>query len=67
MTKKTYTISGMHCASCSLVIEGGLEDMGVIARANYAKQKIEVEFDEKLIAEKRIVEQIESDGYKIVS
>lgn len=66
MTKKTYKISGMHCASCSLVIEGELEDIGVKAKANYAKQTVEVEFDVQKIKDEQIVKTIEEQGYQVV-
>lgn len=65
MTKKTYKIGGMHCTSCALMIESDLEDTGVKARCNYAKQTLEVEFDEKKIGEKKISEVVAAAGYTI--
>jgi Cu+-exporting ATPase len=66
MTKKTLQLSGLHCTSCSLMIEGELEDMGVTARVNYAKQMADVEYDESVMDEKKIVGAIEKLGYKVV-
>ena len=63
--KKTYTVKGMHCTSCALMIESDLEDAGVMARCNYAKQTLEVEFDEKKIPEKTIVDIVVKAGYNI--
>ena len=63
MTKKTFKLSGLHCTSCSMVIEGELEDMGVEARCNYVKQIVEVEWDQTKISEKLIVQKIEEQGY----
>lgn len=65
MTKKTYKVDGMHCTSCALMIESDLEDAGVKARCNYAKELLEVEFDEKKIEEKKIAEVVAAAGYAI--
>lgn len=65
--KKIFKLSGMHCTSCSLVVEGELEDqLGVVASANYQKQAVEVEFDPNKISEGKIVAVIEDTGYKVV-
>lgn len=66
MKTKTFTIGGMHCTSCALMIESDLEDIGVLARCNYAKQTLEVEFDEKKIDEKTITDVVSKAGYQIV-
>ena len=67
MMKKTYKIDGMHCTSCALVIESDLEDAGVSAKCNYAKETLEVEFDEAKTNEKKIKEIVASSGYQIAS
>lgn len=66
MTKKTYKIEGMHCTNCALLIESDLEDAGVKAKCHYAKQTLEVEFDEKKIGEKKITAVVSRAGYRIV-
>ena len=65
MIKKVFKIKGMHCTSCCLSIDGELEDTGGIreSNTNYAKEQTEVEFDEKKINEKKIVEIIKTVGY----
>ena len=65
MITKILKISGMHCVSCSMLIEGELEDMGVQAKANYAKQLVEVTFDEKKTKEEAIIKVIEKLGYQV--
>ena len=65
MTKKTYTVKGMHCSSCALMIESDLEDVGVKAQCNYAKQTLDVEFDEMKCSEKKIIDIVLKAGYKI--
>ena len=67
MTTTQMKLSGMHCVSCSLLIEGELEDIGVIAKANYAKQVVDCTYDEKKIAIANIQEVIEKLGYNVVS
>ena len=66
MTKKTFKIGGMHCTSCALMIESDLEDAGVRAVCNYAKQTLDVEFDEKKIGEKTIKDVVAKAGYRVV-
>lgn len=61
----TLKISGMHCVSCSLNIDGELEDTQGVKEAytNYAKQQTEVTFDEKTLSEKEIADIIKNLGY----
>ena len=42
-TKKIYEIEGMHCSSCAMLIEGELEDRGIIGTCNFAKQIVTIE------------------------
>lgn len=65
MTKKVFKISGMHCTSCAMNIDGQLEDTDGIKQANtnYAKSQTEVEFDEKKITDRKIISIIEKTGY----
>jgi len=65
MIKKRFTISGMHCTSCSMLIEGELGDIGVTATCNYAKGYVDVAWDEKKVKEKDIVGVIERLGYSV--
>ena len=66
MMKKTFKVGGMHCTSCALMIESDLEDAGVKARCNYAKQTLDVEFDEKKISEVKIKQIVATSGYSVV-
>lgn len=67
MTKKTFVISGMHCTSCAISIDGELEDAEGVKEActNYVASKTEVVFDEKKIQEKKITSIIEGLGYMV--
>lgn len=64
--KKIYKISGMHCTSCAMNIEWELEDAGVKAKCNYAKEELEVEFDGNKASEEKIKAAVEKAGYKIM-
>lgn len=66
MIKKTFKLSGLHCTSCSLVIEGEVEDLGAKADCDFLKQEVKVEYDPKKLSEKQIVEAIEKQGYRVV-
>lgn len=50
-----------------MVIEGDLEDIGVTARANYAKQTADVTFDEKKVSIDQIKGVIQKAGYTVIS
>ena len=45
--KKTYSIKGMHCASCVALIEENLKDLDGVtdAQANLVKEQATVEYD----------------------
>ena len=67
MTKKKLKITGMHCTSCAMNIDGDLEDLveGIKSSStNYAKQETEVEYDEKKVNVEKIIKQINETGYK---
>jgi len=63
--KKTFTITGMHCASCAASIEKNLHGTPGItaANVNIATEKLYAEFDPEKITAARIVEIVRSLGY----
>lgn len=65
MKKVTFKIIDMHCTSCSIAIDGDLEDSEGIksARTNYARQETIVEFDPGKVSERDIVQIIAKTGY----
>lgn len=65
MKKKTYTVEGMHCTSCAMVIESDLEDGGVKAVCSYAKQRLDVEYDENTVTDVQIREIVKKSGYSL--
>ncbi len=64
--KQIIKIDGMHCTSCSFMIDGDLEDTkGIIsASTNYARQITEVEYEEGQINIYEILSIINKTGYK---
>lgn len=50
-----------------MLIEGELEDMGVEAKANYAKQLVEVTFDPIKTKEEAIIGAIQKLGYQVTN
>jgi Cu+-exporting ATPase len=65
MTNKIFKVAGMHCTSCALMIESDLEDSGVKANCNYAKQILTVEFDETRMEEDAIKKIVKRLGYTL--
>lgn len=63
--KKIFKVNGMHCASCAMVIESDLEDIGIQATCSYAKQTIEVS-ESEIKKEAQIKEVVKKAGYAIV-
>ncbi len=63
--KKVYKVVGMHCASCAMVIESDLEDIGVEATCSYAKQTIEIS-EKEIEKEAKIKDVVKKAGYAIV-
>ncbi len=67
MVKKTYQVADMHCTSCAVVIEGELEDAGASSvKCSFAKQTLEIEYDEAKISEDKIKEVVKQSGYTLV-
>ncbi len=66
MEKIILKISGMHCASCSAIIENALKkEVGVkSADVNFASEKLYLEFDSIEISIARIQKILEKLGYK---
>ena len=64
-TKRKLKISGMHCTSCAMNIDGELEDTDGVKQANtsYAKALTEVEYDPGKLTLEKVVSTIKNAGY----
>jgi Cu+-exporting ATPase len=67
MTKQTYKIEGIHCASCVSVIELTLSKTKGVKSAvvNFATETALIEFDENIISPAKLAETVESIGYTL--
>lgn len=65
----TLKIDGMHCTSCSMNIDGELEDLpGVIsATTSYAKSQTKVNYDPEKVNSGKIKKIIEALGYGVTT
>ena len=65
MKKTTLKISGMHCASCSTLIQKGLKKTeGVInANVNLSSEKAQIEYDESLVEVSGLIKSVKDRGY----
>ena len=65
-TTATLAIKGMHCVSCSLNIDGALEDLEGVksSKTNYAKARTVVTHDPAKISVESIMAAIQKLGYE---
>ena len=68
MTKLVLKVKGMHCASCSTLIDKLIGKQGGIIsiKTNYGAEKTAVEFDETKIPLTKIDELINKLGYDLI-
>ena len=60
------SLSGMHCASCALLIEKSLKEVdGVIeANVNFAAEKASIFYDETKLKAEDLIKAVGKAGYK---
>ena len=65
MEKTNIKITGMHCASCSTIINRSLsKEKGVIsANVNFSTEKAAIEYNPRLIDENGLINSIKKKGY----
>lgn len=63
--KEKLIIEGMHCESCSKMIEMELEDKVNKISINIKTKEANIDFDNKKISKKDIISIIEKLGYKV--
>lgn len=64
-TTTTFVTSGMHCPSCSMLIEMSLGDVDGVtsASSDYKSGITEVTYDTTILTAEAIVSEIEKAGY----
>ncbi|GAP14791.1 copper chaperone [Longilinea arvoryzae] len=67
MEKRKYRVPDMHCPNCKMVLEGLEDDLSGIQQiyASYHQQTLEIEFDERLVSEARILQAAKDLGYPL--
>lgn len=66
MKKEQYIVKGMTCSACSATVQNNVsKKQGVTScNVNLLSEKMEVEYDERVISEKDIFDLVKSLGYK---
>ena len=68
MPTNTYQVKGMHCASCSAMIEKTFKKVGGVnsAEVNYGTETAKISFDPQKTSPQALSRQIEPLGYSLV-
>ncbi len=68
MQNKTYKIKGMHCASCTGIIERTFKKIDGVntVEANYGNESVKINFDETKINPESLSKKIEPLGYSLI-
>ncbi len=66
--KKTFSIKGMHCASCVNLLEDALKEVQGVSEAtvNLATTKATITYDEERVTDKDVASAVASVGYQAV-
>lgn len=69
LTKKTFSIQGMHCASCVNVIERALKKVDGVSDAsvNLLTEKASVTLDPKMADDNKLFQAVKGAGYSVLS
>lgn len=66
-TTTVFTITGMHCVSCSMSIDGELEDLAGVhsSKTNYRQARTVVEYDSAAVVIDDLIVAIQKLGYGV--
>jgi P-type Cu+ transporter len=69
MSKETYTVKGMHCASCAAIITKKLSKVEGIRQVdvNLATEKASIEFEGEALSANALNDVIEKYGYNLIA
>ena len=69
MTEKTFQVPDMSCGHCKAVVEGELNKLSGVKRANADVEKgtVEVSYDEAAVTTEDLKEAIEEAGYTVAA
>ena len=65
-TKKTFSIKGIHCASCVVLLEDSLNKVDGVLKAtvNLATEKATVVYDSNKVTDQNLAGAVSNVGYK---
>jgi Cu2+-exporting ATPase len=65
VTKKKFQIKGMHCVGCAMTVDEALEALPGVnsASTSYAKQVVEVVYNDQQVTEQQLVDAVRKAGY----
>src|SRR3990172_5914877 len=68
MTRQSFPIVGMHCASCAKLIEKKLVNTPGVASAsvNYGSEQASVEYDDSAVDIAKLADAVSATGYKAI-
>ncbi len=67
-TKKTFSVKGMHCASCVATIERSLKKVDGVSKAtvNIATEKATVTYDPAKVSDDKLYSAVSNVGYEVI-
>ncbi len=69
MTEKTFNVPDMSCGHCKAAVEGGLNELPGVEKANadVAKGTVEISYDEGTLSLEDLKAAIEEAGYTVAA
>ena len=69
MTEKTLNVEGMSCGHCKAAVEGELNKLSGVRKANADVEKgtVEVTYDERTVTTEDLKDAIEEAGYTVAA
>ena len=69
MTDKTLSVEGMSCGHCKAAVEGELNKLSGVRKANADVEKgtVEVTYDERTVTTEDLKDAIEEVGYTVAA
>jgi copper chaperone len=69
MTEKTFSVPDMSCGHCKAAVEGGLNELTGVERANadVARGTVEVSYDEGTVTTEDLKAAMEEAGYTVAA
>lgn len=66
--EKTFKVKGMHCASCSFIVEKNLKKIDGVdfAQANYGTENVKISFDSSKTNPENLSKKLEPLGYSLL-